>query len=58
MAWISKRSEAIESFNNDVFFDIEAKRTLSIVWKFILKQSEHVYIKEFVRYPAAQLPFH
>jgi hypothetical protein len=25
MAWISKRSEAIESFDNDVFFDIEAK---------------------------------
>ena len=33
MAYISKRSEAIESFDNDVFFfDIEAKRTRSIVW--------------------------
>jgi hypothetical protein len=31
MEWISKRSEAIESFDNDVFFDIEAKRTRSIV---------------------------
>jgi hypothetical protein len=47
MAWISKRSEAIESFDNDVFFDIEAKRTLSIVRKFISKRSEHVFIKEF-----------
>ena len=43
----AKRSEAIESFDNDVFFDIEAKRTRSIVWKFISKRSEHVYIKEF-----------
>ncbi len=40
----AKRSE---SFDNDVFFDIEAKRTLSIVRKFISKRSEHVYIKEF-----------
>jgi hypothetical protein len=47
MAWISKRSEAIESFDNDVFFDIEAKRTLSTVRKFISKRSEHVFIKEF-----------
>jgi hypothetical protein len=27
----AKQSEAIESFDNDVFFDIEAKRTPSIV---------------------------
>ncbi len=40
----AKRSE---SFDNDVFFDIEAKRTRSIVGKFISKRSEHVYIKEF-----------
>ena len=36
-----------ESFDNDVFFDIEAKQTRSIVGKFISKWSEHVYIKEF-----------
>ncbi len=42
--WLSKRSE---SFDNYVFFDIEAKRTRSIVGKFISKRSEHVYIKEF-----------
>jgi hypothetical protein len=47
MAWISKRSEAIESFDTDVFFYIEAKRTRSIVWKLISKRSKHVYIKEF-----------
>ncbi len=41
---LSKRSE---SFDNYVFFDIEAKRTRSIVRKFISKRSEHVYIKEF-----------
>jgi mRNA-degrading endonuclease HigB of HigAB toxin-antitoxin module len=40
----AKRSE---SFDNDVFFDIEAKRTRLIVGKFILKRSKHVYIKEF-----------
>ncbi len=39
----AKRSE---SFDNDVFFDIEAKRTHSIVGKFISKQSEAVYINE------------
>jgi hypothetical protein len=36
-----------ESFDNDVFFDIEAKRTLSIALKFISKRSKYVYIKEF-----------
>jgi hypothetical protein len=49
MSRLSKRSEAkrSESFDNNVFFDIEAKRTRSIVGKFISKRSEHVYIKEF-----------
>jgi hypothetical protein len=41
---LSKRSEISD---NDVFFDIEAKRTHSIVGKFISKRSEHVYIKDF-----------
>jgi hypothetical protein len=36
-----------ESFENDVSFHSEAKRTLSIVGKFISKQSKLVYIKEF-----------
>jgi hypothetical protein len=44
MAMVSKRSE---SFDNDFFFDIEAKRTRSIVRKLISKRSELVYIKEF-----------
>ncbi len=44
MAMVSKRSE---SFYNDFFFDIEAKRTRSIVRKLISKRSELVYIKEF-----------
>ncbi len=39
--------KANESFDNGVFFDIEAKRTRSIVENFISKRSEHVYIKEF-----------
>ena len=49
MAMVSKRSEAkrSESFDNDFFFDIEAKRTRSIVRKLISKRSELVYIKEF-----------
>jgi hypothetical protein len=38
-----KRSE---SFDNDVFFDNEAKRTRSIVGKFLSKRSEAVYINE------------
>ncbi len=41
---VAKRSE---SFVNDFFFDIEAKRTRWIVGKFISKRREHVYIKEF-----------
>jgi hypothetical protein len=44
MTRLPKRSEG---FVNDVFFDIEAKRTRSIVGKFISKRSEHVYIEEF-----------
>ena len=39
----AKRSE---SFDNDVFFDIEAKRTHPIVGKSISKRSEVVYINE------------
>ncbi len=48
MTWLSKRSEAkrSETFDNDVSLDIEAKQTRLIVRKFILKQSEHVYLKE------------
>jgi hypothetical protein len=46
MATLAK-AKANESFDIGVFFDIEAKRTPSIVGKFISKQSEHVYIKEF-----------
>jgi hypothetical protein len=33
----------------------EAKQTRSIVWKFILKQSEHVYIKDFIYQSEAKL---
>ncbi len=44
MAMVSKRSE---SFDNDFFFDIKAKRTSSIVQKLISKRRELVYIKEF-----------
>ena len=44
MTRFPKRSEG---FDNDVFFDIEAKRTHSVVGKFISKRSEHFYIKEF-----------
>ena len=47
MAWILKQSEAIESFDNDVFFYMEAKRTPSIVGKFTSKRSKHVSTKEF-----------
>ncbi len=39
--------KANESFDNGVFFDIEAKRTRWTVGKFISKRSEHVYINEF-----------
>ena len=42
--WYGESAKRSESFDNDVFFDIEAKRTPSIVGKFISKPSEHVYI--------------
>jgi hypothetical protein len=44
MTRLPKRSEG---FDNDVFFEIEAKLTGWIDGKFISKRSEHVYIKEF-----------
>jgi hypothetical protein len=31
-----------ESFNNGIFFDMEAKRTPSIASKLFLKRSEHI----------------
>jgi hypothetical protein len=43
-AMVSKRSE---SFDNDFFFDIQAKQTRSIVRKLISKPSKLVYITEF-----------
>ncbi len=41
----AKQSEAIESFDNDVFFDIEAKRTRSIVWKFFRSEANMFILK-------------
>ena len=38
--------KANESFDNGVFFDIEAKRTPSIVRKLFSKRSEHITYKE------------
>ncbi len=38
--------EAKRKLHNDVFFYIEAKRTRSIVGKFLSKRSEAVYINE------------
>jgi hypothetical protein len=38
----ASETKANESFDNGVFFDIEAKRTPSKVSKLFLKQSEHV----------------
>jgi hypothetical protein len=38
----ASETKAKESFDNGVFFDIEAKRTPSIVSKLFLKQSEHI----------------
>ncbi len=43
MTRFPKRSEG---FDNDIFFDIEVKRTHSVVGKFISKRSEYFYIKE------------
>jgi hypothetical protein len=38
----ARETKANESFDNGVFFDIEAKRTPSIVRKLISKRSEHI----------------
>jgi hypothetical protein len=38
----ASETKANESFDNGVFSDIEAKRTLSIVSKLFSKQSEHI----------------
>jgi hypothetical protein len=46
MSRLLSEARRSESFDNDVFFDIEAKRTRSIVGKFISKRSEHDYINE------------
>jgi hypothetical protein len=40
----AEQKEANDSFDNDVFLDIEVMRTGSIFWKFILKQSEHGFV--------------
>jgi hypothetical protein len=44
--WISNgnasETKANKSFDNGVFFDIEAKRTPSIVSKLFLKRSKHI----------------
>ncbi len=46
MEWLSNgnasETKANESFANGVFFDIEAKRTPSIVSKLFSKRSEHI----------------
>ncbi len=38
----ASETNAKESFDNGVFFDMEAKRTPSIVSKLFLKQSKHI----------------
>jgi hypothetical protein len=38
----ASETKANESFDNGVFFDIEAKRTPSIVRKLFSKRSEHI----------------
>jgi hypothetical protein len=38
----ASKTKANESFNNGFFFDIEAKRTSSIVSKLFTKRSEHI----------------
>ncbi len=38
----ASETKANESFDNGVFFNIEAKRTPSIVSKLFLKRSEHI----------------
>ena len=41
-----KRTKANESFDNSVFFDIEAKRTPSLESKLFLKRSEHIRLNK------------
>jgi hypothetical protein len=38
----ASETKANESFDNGVFFDVEAKRTLSKVSKLFSKRSEHI----------------
>jgi hypothetical protein len=38
----ASETKANESFDNGVFFDIEAKRTPSILSKLFLKRSKHI----------------
>ncbi len=38
----ASETKANESFDNGVFFDIEAKRTASTISKLFSKQSEHI----------------
>jgi hypothetical protein len=38
----ASKTKANESFDNGVFFDIEAKRTPSIVSKLFSKRSKHI----------------
>ena len=38
----ASETKANESFDNGVFFDIEAKRTPSLVSELFLKRSEHI----------------
>ncbi len=42
----ASETKANESFDNGVFFDIEAKRTPSIVNKLFLKRSEHISLNK------------
>ncbi len=53
----AKRSEAkrSENFDNDVSLGIKAKRTRSMVRKFISKRSEYVYLKELKNRSEAKL---
>ncbi len=43
----ASETKANESFDNGVFFDIEAKRTPSIVNKLFSKRSEHISLNNF-----------
>jgi hypothetical protein len=44
----ASETKANESFENGVFFDIEAKRTPSIVRKLFSKRSEHIRKKKII----------